>query len=386
MFYVAIKMLMGERGKYFAMIIGVFCSALIITQQLAIFFGVVERFSSFLLDTPLPQIWVMDPKVQFLDDIKPLPDMMLYRVRGVEGVDWAAPLYKGLVRVRLPNGTFQSSVLVGIDDASLIGGPAVMTKGELADLHTADSVLVDQVGANTKLALPAPEPGGAARPLAIGDTLEINDRRAQVVGIAKTSRTFQTIPVIYTTYSRATKYALQERKLLSFILVQAMPGIDEAALAGRISAITGLAAYTAQSFKWINAWYFIESSGIAINFGIAVLLAVTIGAAVVGQTFYSFTAGNLRYFGTLKAIGASNKLLFQMLALQAALVGLIGYGLGVGAAAATNVLTKYTDLAFKFHWQILLISASGVVVVCVASAYFSVRKTLKLEPAIVFRS
>jgi hypothetical protein len=47
---------------------------------------------------------VMDPKVQFIDDIKPLQDTQLLRVRGVEGVDWAVPLYKGLLKARLSNG------------------------------------------------------------------------------------------------------------------------------------------------------------------------------------------------------------------------------------------------------------------------------------------
>ena len=65
----------------------------------------------------------MDPSVQFIDDIKPLKDTALFRVRGIDGVDWAMPLYKGLIQARLVNGTFQTCILIGIDDATLIGGP-----------------------------------------------------------------------------------------------------------------------------------------------------------------------------------------------------------------------------------------------------------------------
>jgi hypothetical protein len=34
-------------------------------------------------------IWVMDPNMQYVDDIKPMSENELYRVRGVEGVQWA---------------------------------------------------------------------------------------------------------------------------------------------------------------------------------------------------------------------------------------------------------------------------------------------------------
>jgi len=37
----------------------------------------------------------MDSKVQYIDDSKPIPDIQLYRVRGVLGFEWAVPLYKG---------------------------------------------------------------------------------------------------------------------------------------------------------------------------------------------------------------------------------------------------------------------------------------------------
>ena len=63
---------------------------------------------------------------------------------------------------------------------------------------------------------------GTTVPLKVGDTLELNDHRAVVVGICRVSRTFQSQPVVYTTYTRATTFAPRERKLLSFVLVSAV--------------------------------------------------------------------------------------------------------------------------------------------------------------------
>jgi putative ABC transport system permease protein len=60
-------------------------------------------------------------------------------------------------------------------------------------------VIVDIVGAEEKLVKHSATPGRPPIPLAVGDTLELNDHRATVVGLASVSRTFQSQPVVYTT-------------------------------------------------------------------------------------------------------------------------------------------------------------------------------------------
>src|SRR4051794_16366762 len=155
--FIAIKMLVGDRAKYLGIIMGLTFASLLITQQLAIFVGLMSRTYGAISDLGLPDIWVMDPKVQFIDDIKPLQDTQLLRVRGIEGVDWAVPLYKGLLKARLESGEFQTCNVLGLDDASLIGGPPEMTEGTLADLRMSDSVIIDDVGASTKLARTGPD-------------------------------------------------------------------------------------------------------------------------------------------------------------------------------------------------------------------------------------
>ena len=383
--HIALKMLMGDKGKYIGIIMGLTFASLIMTQQPAIFVGLMSRSYSFISDVGLPDIWVMDAKVQFVDDIKPLQDTEIYRVRGISGVEWAMPMYKGLLKVRLTDGTFQTCIVVGLDDSTLIGGPPVMIEGKIDNLRHSDSVIVDIDGARDKLGKPSPISGEARIPLQIGDTLEINDRRAIVAGIAKVTRTFQSQPVIYTTYSRAKSYAPKERKLLSFILVKAKKGQNTTELTRRIKTETGLAAYTQAEFQELTYEYFMHNTGIPINFGISVLLGFIVGAAIAGQTFYNFTLENLRQFGVLKAMGASNLILLRMILLQAVLVGSIGYGLGVGLTALFGFAMRDTILAFKFPWQLLLFSGAGVSLICIFAALISILKVIRLEPAIVFK-
>jgi putative ABC transport system permease protein len=397
MYFVAIKMLVGDRAKYLGILMGLTFASLLMTQQLAIFIGLMTRTYGAISDLSLPDIWVMDPKVQFIDDTKPLQDTVLYRVRGIRGVQWAVPLYKGIISARLENGVFQSCNVIGLDDATLIGGPPKMVAdstgaiGAIADLRRSEAVIVDEVGATTKLAkipldaLGKPIPGAAAVPLKIGDTLELNDHRAVVVGICQNTRTFQSQPVVYTTYTRALTIAPQQRKLLSFVLVKAAAGVKPEELCKQITARTGLGAYTRDQFIWTTVMYFMRETGIPINFGISVVLVFIVGTAIAGQTFHNFTLDNLRHFGALKAMGAGNGLLLRMIVLQATMVGLIGYGIGVGLASTFGWVTRHTELAFRLPWELLVISAVAVMAICVLSAMVSITKVLKLEPAIVFK-
>ena len=95
-----------------------------------------------------------------------------------------------------------------------------MLQGKIEDLRAPDAIIVNKVGAADKLAQNQGY-GKSKRPLMVGEQLELNDSSATVVGICDVTRTFQSQPVIYTTYNRALKYAPYERKRLSFILVKA---------------------------------------------------------------------------------------------------------------------------------------------------------------------
>jgi putative ABC transport system permease protein len=384
MIYVALRMLTGDRGKYFGIVLGLTFASFLITQQMAIFVGLMTRTYGFITDSGLADVWVMDPKVQFVDDIKPMQDTQLLRVRGIEGVEWAVPLYKGILKARLESGNFQACNVIGLDDATLIGGPATMVEGSLEDLRRADGVIIDIAAAQGKLARRTPE--GKPIPLKVGSTVELNDHRAVVVGLCRVSRTFQSQPVVYTTYSRATTFAPTERKLLSFIQAKAKPGVSLKELTQRITKATGLAAYTKPAFEDLTITYFMKYTGIPINFGIAVLLGFLVGTAIAGQTFYNFTLENLKHFAALKAMGATNLTLLSMVIVQALLVGSIGYGLGTGAAALFgHMVGTNTELAFRLPWQILVGTGGAIAVICTFAAFISLYKVVRLEPAIVFK-
>jgi putative ABC transport system permease protein len=379
---IALHMLMGDTGKYFGIVAGVMFASLLLVQQLAMFAGILTQMYSGITAVNA-DIWVMDPKVRYIDDAQPMTDGQLGRVRSVEGVAWAVQLYKGTVQAKLEDGTNVGIALYGLDDITFVGGPAVMTQGRMADLRQSEAVVVDATSAADKLAHINQD--GTRRPLKLGDTLELNDHRVVVVGFCEVSRGFQSQPVIYTTYTRAVSIVPAQRKNLSFILAAPQPGHRAGEVAARVGRVTGLAAYTSQQFIEKTLHYFLTETSIAMNFGMLVLIAFLIGALIAGQTFYNFTMDNLRHFGALKAMGAGNRTLLSMILLQAALVAFLGYGIGAGLACLMGVAMQDSMISFTLPWQVL--AATGVVVVVIASvaAAISLRKVMKLEPGIVFR-
>lgn len=377
--FVAWQMLTGDRAKYLGLIFAIAFSTFLMSHQCSIFCGLMNRTQSQIQDVHDASIWVMDPKTEYLDEVKSLPDQDLYRVRGVQGLEWAVPLFKGAARAKVHrDGSFRAVILLGIDDTSLVGAPRDMAMGSFESLGQPESLLLDRVG--YKYFFPG-------EPLQLGNQLEINDHVLTITGIFNSSAPFVNLPVAVTRYTQAVNLVGQERNLMSFVVAKPAAGISDAEAARRVTAATGLKALPGVEFGWETIWYYIKHTGIPINFGITVAIALIVGTVVAGQTFYLFVLENLKQFGALKAIGVTNWRIMGMILLQAWVVGAVGYCIGIAMTAAFFVLTKDNlDLrGFYLLPQIMGGVALAVVVIVMLASVISVRRVAVLEPAIVFR-
>ena len=378
MFQIALKMLINDRSKYLMLICALAFSTLLMTQQSAVFLGLMRWTTATLRNTQIP-IWVVDPNVEQVNEVKPMRDTDLARVRSVEGVAWALPFYFSIQQARLYSGKFKSIQLLGVDSATLIGAPAVMLQGELQDLWQSEAVIVDEIGLE-KLNESSPVP------LKYGDSFDINDHEARIVGVCKAEPSFFGYPFVYTTYDRAIEFAPKTRRNLSYVLVQPLPGVDHEALAQAINRQTGLKAFAERDFFWSTVWWFVRNTGIPISFGTTILLGFIVGVVVSGQTFYSFILENLGSLGALKAMGASNGLLRNMLLLQALVAGFIGYGIGIGLTSVFGFIAlKNMKPPFYLPLEILFFTLFIIVAICGFSAFLGIRKISKLEAYEVFR-
>jgi putative ABC transport system permease protein len=371
-------MLLGDRAKYIMLVGGLTFASLLMTQQSAVFFGLLSWTTSHMRNMRA-SIWVVDPKVEQINEIKPMRDTDVNRVRSVTGVAYAVPLYTGVIQARISDGTFKPVEMIGLDSATLVGRPPVILSGRLEDLRLPNTVMIDEL-AVARLSATRPQK------LGIGDTFEINDREARIVGICKTDRHFFGYPYVFTTYDEALQFAPKTRKMLSIVLAEPARGWTAAQAARAIEKETQLKAYTEAEFKAATVRWFFRNTGIPASFGTTILLGFIVGIAICGQTFYSFVLENLRHLGALKAMGASNWLLARMLMLQALTVGIIGYGLGVGLTVVFGLLVLKTGQPpFLLPYQLPLFTLIVILFICVFAALLGIRKVYKLEPAVVFR-
>jgi putative ABC transport system permease protein len=376
--YVALRMLMGERAKYLGLVFAIAFSTFLLENQTSIFAGILKRTASQVMDVTDADVWVMDPRTQYFEQTRALKDTDLFRVRGVPGVRYAVRLFKGTPVARAPDGTFSQTIALGLDDATLAGAPRKMLLGSWERLREPDTIVIDKAG--YLLLFPS-------QPLELGRTLELNDHKVTIVGISDASAPFVSFPVIHTRYSEAIDFQGRERKQLSFVLARPEPGVGAAEVARRIEAGTGLRARTTHEFRWDCIRYYLANTGIPVNFGITIAVALIVGTVVAGQTFYLFTVENLKQFGALKAIGVTNRRLVGIILLQAFTVGAIGFAIGTGMAAVFFELTlqKLATRGLILMWQNVALTGGCILFVIIIASLLSIRRVLVLEPAAVFR-
>jgi putative ABC transport system permease protein len=392
----AIKMLVGDRTKWLGVVLGAFLCTFLITHMLSMFTGMMRRAYGLITDIPQADIWVMDPAVQYIDEPIAMSDNALLQVRGVNGVDWATPLFTGTLPVRLPNGGFQGALVVGVDDATLIGLPKGLIGCKPDDLRRADGAFVDIIASKSTLAMPVggePWPHGRVkvqyegptRPLHKGDELMVNDHRLLITGVVDLGPRFLAKPVLYTTYSRAVYMSPRQRSLLSFVLVKVQNGRNPAALARTIEAQTGLRARTSAEFCDDTFWYYMLKTGVVSRIVFMISTAVVVGLSVSSLLFYLFTNENAPYYALLKAMGTTDAVITRMIVLQALVGTSCGLGLGLGASCALGVSLSGNSMPYAMVWQVILASSGAIVLVAIVASVISVRRIVRLEPAMVFK-
>ena len=371
---IAYKLLVNDKGKFVALLVGVTFAVFLMTMMTSMFAGILKRSSSTVINIGAT-VWVMDPAVNTVAGSIPMPDYILDAVRSIDGVKYAVPLFSGGALVKLRSGVYQAVTILGLDDASLFGRPELL-EGKIEDIYAENGFLVIKDSEFAKLDNPK-----------LGTDFEINDHRAVVVGIAKvTSGGLFGIPTLYTTYNRAIQYLPTSRYTLAYVLVEpksndAIPHIKE-----EIKRL-GYEGLSKDEFIRKVSTFYKYKTGLGINVMLMTVISFVVGLSISGQTFYTFILENLEKFGALKAIGAKGRELIYMILFQAGFTALTGYGLGIGLASLViaGAKLRLPSYAAQITYSNLVFAFIMVVVIAGISSYIGVRKVIKIEPFDIFR-
>ncbi len=388
---IAFKMLVGDVGKFGGLLAGIAFASFLAAFASCYFAGFMTRSFALVAEHPGDGVWVMDPTTVSAEQFANMPASARDRVGSVAGVERTERMAIGTVDARLPDGRLQPFQIIGVDDATLTGAPAVSAGDVDAALRAPDAAIVDAGGSDGKLdTFDRPGLGGAVdtsgtpRLLNTGDVLSVNDHRIVLMGVSHALPRFPPRPLLYMTYANALRVLPAERLRASFVIAYPRGGTDPQTLAERIHRATGLNAQSTDDFQCATVRWFLATSEDVGDIATMLTIAAFVGFGLTAVMLYIFTSENLRQYAVLKAMGAGSRTLRRMLFAQSGLSGLLGTGIGLGLCTLAGLYAISAGLPFRMMWWTPVGVLALNTVACTFASLISLWPVLRLDPASVF--
>ncbi len=378
MLWLAFKTLFYERGRLFISLIGISFSTILALIGVAFYFGMMANATSLIRNTD-GDIWITSKNIQNFDFALPFPEERINQVRALPDILWAEKILYLYGFIKLPNGGRNQVVAVGFNPDNGIGGPWSMYVGRPSDVKGGRYMIMDKTSEQQLGRLEL----GTIWELSIGP-----EQPFKVVGFSQGIKSFTTVPVVFISYQQGQNILSEigwERYTFFIIAkVRDKNKIDDVMKALR-STMRDNDVFKKEEFVRKTVIYWTVQTGMGMAFFIMAAITILIGGTIVGQTIYASTMEHLREYGTLKAIGARNRDIYQVIFSQAGISAIIGYIIGTifillvrGAIERAGVSLYLDPLLFILLFVIILLT-------CLLSAYFSVGKIRRLDPVTVFR-
>jgi putative ABC transport system permease protein len=290
----------------------------------------------------------------------------------VPGVEDARPYLLGFTEMTLPGGGFETVLVVGVERASRLGGAWNYLDGTPAAMFENDGIVVDVCEAD-KLDNPA-----------VGELREVGRMRARVVARTEGIMNFLVTPYVFTTYDRALAYLRKPSDRCSYILVRVAPGADPQAVCAAIrERLPDAEAFSKDAYSRISVDFWMTRTGLGISFGAATLLGLFVGLVMVAQTLYALVLDRLPEYGTLKAIGATERQVFGLLLTQATVMAVLGCSIGLVLVHIIQQQFSTPKAPIVVPWWLSLGSCTLVLLICLGSSVLPYLRIRKVDPVMV---
>jgi putative ABC transport system permease protein len=370
----ALKMLLDEKARFAATVLGVgFASALVLIQ-VGIFFGLLEN-ASITIDRLDADLWITARNTPNVDFGNPFPETYIQRVRSVPGVARADNLIVWYAIVALPTGAKESVIYYGLEDFAAWRFPWKVESGDPVELRRGGYVILD-ASAERRFGL-----------FQVGDYREFQGRRLKIIGRTRGALSFTTSPVAFLDYRLAQSLSPDElSRRTTYIIVKLEPGANVESIRREIRRrLPYNDVHTQAEWARISRGYWIKSTGLGLTIFLTVALGALVGVVIVAQTLYASTTEHLTEFGTVKALGGGNAAVYGIVAEQASFAAAIGFGLGLALTMGLGPLLARLEMKMIVTPTMAALVFVGTQTLCLGAAVLSFRKVAALDPAIVFR-
>ncbi len=362
-----------DKVRFAVTLTGIVFAIVLIIVQIGLFLGFTTTTSNNI-DHSNVDLWIVSKGVTYFDGGSPFSERKLYQALATPGVESASKQIVGFFPWKKPDGGTEVVIVTGFDLESRLGAPWSLAEGSFRDLESADTIFIDEYYRG-KL--------GVSR---LGDTVEINGRRARIAGFTRGIRSFTTSPYVYTSFKNALNYSGYLETETTFILLRAHPGTDVKELRTRLlQRIADVEIYTSPEFARKTQIYWMFGTGAGIAILIAAFMGLIVGVVIVAQTIYATTMDHIREFGTLKAMGASNRYIHQVIVRQAVIAAVIGYSVAISVAQLIVRGSEQGGAPILMPLGMAIAMFVVSLVMCVSASLVSIHKVTRLDPAMVFK-
>jgi len=354
-------------------IIGVGFAVLLMMVQSGLLIGFATTSSS-LVDRANADFWIVPRGAKDVDQAGQILERQKYLALGVQGVDSVDSLVIRFAEWKRPAGGTESVIVVGIDTVRPVLEPWNFIAGSTSDLSSANGIVIDELYSQ-KL--------GVSR---LGETVEIMNRRARVVGITSRIRTFTQSPYVFTSLKNAKILTGLPDDETTYLLVRAQPGTDLGQLKAALQeALPSSDVWTARGFSWQTRIHWLVTTGAGAALLIAAILGIVVGLVIVSQTLYSATVERIHEYATIRAMGASNRFLKAIILRQSLLSGTAGYVIGAAVAIAVAWFADKSSATLSLPPWLVVLMAVITLAMCLGASLISIRKVLNVDAASVFK-
>lgn len=211
----------------------------------------------------------------------------------------------------------------------------------------------------------------------------------KIVGLSYGIKSFTTMPLAFISYNKLrsllTDIGLENQTTFIIVKLKNHNRLKEVIQYLR-DVMKDNDVMTKEEFIHRTVMYWTVQTGIGMAFFLTAILAISIGAAIVGQSIYTSTLEHFREYGTLKAIGARNQDIYKVIFSQATISAVLAYGLALAVVLSVKGRTEKIGVPLYLCSTLFIIQFMLTLITCLASAYFSIKKIKHLDPMTVFKS
>ncbi|MGC4084582.1 MAG: ABC transporter permease [Vicinamibacterales bacterium] len=352
---------------------GIVFAVVLIVVELGLFVGFTTATTG-LIDHSGADLWITAARVGYVEVGVPFSERKLYTVLRTPGVAHAATHIARFTQWKRADGRQESVQVVGFDPNQPLGAPWNVVSGDARLLNEADTVMIDELY-KEKLGVTD-----------TGQIVEINNRRARVVGFTRGIRSFTTSPYVFTSFKTAQRYTNLNTDQTMYLLVKIADGASVAQVRQALAAqLPDSDVHTTGEFSLMTRSYWMFTTGAGVAVLLAAALGLVVGIVVVAQTIYATTMDHLREYGTLKAMGATNGYLYRVIIQQAVASALGGYSLAMLVSYVVVKGSESGGAAIVVTPPMVGGMLVLTLVMCVGAALVSINKVTRLDPAMVFK-